>query len=69
MGTVTVPAREVWDRVGVDVTRIAPTLAHSDGYRGFEHALFSRVVPTCEKLGLLDANNGWLRQRLTPLVA
>ena len=24
--------------------------------------LFSKIVPNCKKLGLLDANDGWLRQ-------
>ncbi len=25
--------------------------------------LFSKIVPNCKKLGLLDAGDGWLRRR------
>jgi hypothetical protein len=25
--------------------------------------LFSKIVPNCKKLGLLDANDGWLRHK------
>jgi hypothetical protein len=29
--------------------------------------LFSKIVPNCKKLGLLDANGGWLRGKFTEL--
>ena len=29
----------------------------------FLQMLFSKIVPNCRKLGLLDAGDGWLRQR------
>ena len=29
----------------------------------FQQLLFAKIVPNCKRLGLLDANNGWLRQR------
>ena len=29
----------------------------------FQAALFSKIVPNCKKLGLLDPNDGWLRKR------
>ena len=29
----------------------------------FQQLLFSKIVPNCKKLGLLDANDGWLRKR------
>ena len=29
--------------------------------------LFSKIVPNCKKLGLLDAGDGWLRQRFGEL--
>ena len=29
----------------------------------FHQMLFSKIVPNCKKLGLLDANDGWLRKR------
>jgi hypothetical protein len=33
----------------------------------FQSMLFSKIVPNCKKLGLLDANDGWLRRRFTEL--
>jgi hypothetical protein len=29
--------------------------------------LFSKIVPNCKKLGLLDASGGWLRRRFEDL--
>jgi hypothetical protein len=31
----------------------------------FQQLLFSKIVPNCKKLGLLDASGGWLRERFT----
>ena len=31
----------------------------------FQQLLFSKIVPNCKKLGLLDAGDGWLRERFT----
>ena len=33
----------------------------------FQQMLFSKIVPNCSKLGLLDAGDGWLRDRFTEL--
>ena len=33
----------------------------------FQSMLFSKIVPNCKKLGLLDAGDGWLRERFTDL--
>jgi hypothetical protein len=33
----------------------------------FQALLFSKIVPNCKKLGLLDAADGWLRDRFTEL--
>jgi UDP-2,3-diacylglucosamine pyrophosphatase LpxH len=33
----------------------------------FQALLFSKIVPNCKKLGLLDAGDGWLRDRFTEL--
>ena len=33
----------------------------------FQQMLFSKIVPNCKKLGLLDAADGWLRERFTEL--
>jgi hypothetical protein len=29
----------------------------------FQNLLFSKIVPNCRKLGLLDRNDAWLRHR------
>ena len=33
----------------------------------FQVLLFSKIVPNCKKLGLLDAADGWLREKFTEL--
>ena len=33
----------------------------------FQQMLFSKSVPNCRKLGLLDAGDGWLRERFTEI--
>ena len=33
----------------------------------FQALLFSKIVPNCKKLGLLDAGDGWLRDRFTEI--
>ena len=33
----------------------------------FQQMLFSKIVPNCKKLGLLDAADGWLRDRFTEI--
>ncbi len=33
----------------------------------FQQLLFSKIVPNCKKLGLLDASGGWLRERFTEI--
>ena len=38
-----------------------------EGRKEFQNILFSKIVPNCKKLGLLDRNNGWLRKRFTEL--
>ena len=38
--------------------------AHNpEGIQEFQSLLFSKIVPNCKKLGLLDAGDGWLRRR------
>ncbi|MDP1818491.1 MAG: ferritin-like domain-containing protein, partial [Acidimicrobiales bacterium] len=47
--------QEVWERMGVDVKE-ALQLVLMDESRGmFQALLFSKIVPNCKKLGLLDA--------------
>ncbi len=33
----------------------------------FQMMLFSKIVPNCKKLGLLDRNDQWLRRRFEEL--
>ena len=33
----------------------------------FQASLFAKIVPNCKKLGLLDAGDGWLRDRFTEI--
>jgi hypothetical protein len=55
--------QEVWERLDVDPRAIVPLLAQDEGRQQFQSMLFSKIVPNCKKLGLLDANNGWLREQ------
>ncbi|MDH4169671.1 MAG: ferritin-like domain-containing protein [Acidimicrobiia bacterium] len=55
--------QEVWERQGVDTRIIAPRLFASPDNQEFQHLLFTKIVPNCKKLGLLDAADGWLRQK------
>jgi hypothetical protein len=59
---------EVWDRLGVDPATLMPFVIEAAGKvqggvnRQFMAGFFSKLVPNVRKLGLLDANNGYLRQ-------
>jgi hypothetical protein len=56
--------QEVWDRMGVDKRKIMKMMLEiPDDQLIFQQMLFSKIVPNCKKLGLLDANQGWLRKR------
>ena len=59
--------QEVWDRMGVPVKDALELVMADEGRKMFQNILFSKIVPNCKKLGLLDRNNGWLRQRFTEL--
>jgi hypothetical protein len=62
---------EVWERMGLSVETVLPNLldaaaklAQTNGpFEGFQRAFFSKLVPNVRKLGLLDANNGYLREQ------
>jgi hypothetical protein len=55
--------QEVWERMGIDMRQVMPLLL-ADPTRGmFQQMLFSKIVPNCKKLGLLDRNDSWLRHR------
>ncbi|GIU83885.1 MAG: hypothetical protein KatS3mg008_0660 [Acidimicrobiales bacterium] len=59
--------QEVWERLGVDVRQAVRLSLQSDFQRMFQMMLFSKIVPNCKKLGLLDAADGWLRKKFTEL--
>jgi hypothetical protein len=55
--------QEIWERMGVDPKVGIETMRTSPMQDPFAPMLFSKIVPNCKKLGLLDASGGWLRQR------
>jgi hypothetical protein len=59
--------QEVWDRMGIPVKEIIPMVMQSPDRVAFQSMLFAKIVPNCRKLGLLDAADGWLRERFTEL--
>src|SRR4051795_4780419 len=59
--------QEVWDRMGIDTKEVLPLVMQAPQRQLFQQMLFSKIVPNCKKLGLLDANDGWLRAKFTEL--
>ena len=59
--------QEVWERMGVDVKEALSLVLQDENRKLFQNVLFSKIVPNCKKLGLLDAADGWLRERFTEL--
>ncbi len=56
--------QEVWEKMGVDSKEAIKTFWMEDKNQDpFQQLLFAKIVPNCKKLGLLDANDGWLRKR------
>jgi hypothetical protein len=60
---------EVWERMGVDPNAVFATMdrVNPPAQQQFQQLLFSKIVPNCKKLGLLDAAGGWLRDRFTEI--
>jgi hypothetical protein len=60
---------EVWERMGTTVAAVAPFLMEAAGKakinpaQGFVRGFFAKLVPNVRKLGLLEANGGYLRER------
>jgi len=60
---------EVWERMGVDLETLRPYLRAAaakqdlNQFIAFQRGFFSTLVPNVRRLGLLDANNGYLRQK------
>ena len=59
--------QEVWERMGIDVKEAISIVMQAPDRQIFQSMLFSKIVPNCKKLGLLDAGDGWLRERFTEL--
>src|SRR5438128_55821 len=58
---------EMWARMGVDPEAVYRTMdrVNPPAQQMFQRLLFSKIVPNCKKLGLIDASGGWLRERFT----
>ncbi len=56
---------DVWEREGVDPRPLVRFMMEhpTEEEDMFRSLLFSKIVPNCKKLGLLDAGDGWLRER------
>jgi hypothetical protein len=59
---------EIWERMGVSAEAVYPVIVEAAGkikvnpYAAFQRGFFSKLVPNVRKLGLLDANDGYLRR-------
>ncbi|HUC06099.1 MAG TPA: ferritin-like domain-containing protein [Acidimicrobiales bacterium] len=60
---------EVWERMGTTQEAVVPFIMEAaatsgvNPMRGFARGFFAKLVPNVRKLGLLDANNGYLRTK------
>ncbi len=59
--------QEVWERMGVEPREALQATMQAPERQMFQAMLFSKIVPNCKKLGLLDASGGWLRERFTEI--
>ena len=60
---------EMWAKMGVDPEAVYRTMdrVNPPAQQMFQQLLFSKIVPNCKKLGLIDASGGWLRERFTEI--
>ena len=56
-------SQEVWEQMGVAPKDVLPIVLRDPMRDVFQQMLFSKIVPNCKKLGLLDRNDLWLRHR------
>jgi hypothetical protein len=60
---------EVWERLGLRMEQVLPNLneaatqLRTGPFGSFQRAFFSKLVPNVRKLGLLEANAGYLRHK------
>ena len=59
--------QEVWERMDVPVKEAISIVSQAPARQLFQMMLFSKIVPNCKKLGLLDRNDFWLRRRFEEL--
>ncbi len=61
--------QEVWERLEVPRADVLKIVSQAPERDDFQILLFSKIVPNLKKLGLLDAADGWLRQKFTEMGA
>jgi hypothetical protein len=61
--------QEVWERLEVPRADVLKIVSQAPERDDFQILLFSKIVPNLKKLGLLDAADGWLRERFTEMGA
>jgi len=61
--------QEVWERMEVPTADVMKIMEAAPERDDFQILLFSKIVPNLKKLGLLDAADGWLRQKFTEMGA
>jgi hypothetical protein len=60
---------EMWERMGVSAEALKPALLEAMATTkinvagGFQRGFYAKLVPNVRKLGLLDANDGYLREK------
>jgi hypothetical protein len=59
--------QEVWERMGLPVKDTIKLVMEAPERQVFQQMLFTKIVPNCKKLGLLDAGDGWLRHKFEEL--
>ena len=59
--------QEVWERMGLKPREVIPLLIGNPNRLLFQQMLFTKIVPNCKKLGLLDRNDKWLRHKFEEL--
>jgi hypothetical protein len=60
---------EMWERMGVSAEALKPAMLEAMATTkisvagGFQRGFYAKLVPNVRKLGLLDANDGYLREK------
>ena len=60
---------DVFERMGANPAEVISWIQSKGdpGQQMFQMMLFSKIVPNCRKLGILDAGDGWLRTKFEEL--